>query len=49
MNSKNDILNDDKDHNKTSENSKSKPSVSSTIKIENKDEWFRISATRNAY
>ena len=42
-NSKNDILNDDKDHNKTSENSKSKPSVSSTIKIENKDDSVKES------
>ncbi|MFL2996685.1 MAG: DUF349 domain-containing protein [Cytophagales bacterium] len=42
-NSKNDILNDDKDHNKTSENSKSKPSVSSTIEIENKDDSVKES------
>ena len=43
VNSKNDILNDDKDHNKTSENSKSKPSVSSTIEIENKDDSVKES------
>ena len=42
-NSKNDILNDDKDHNKTSKNSKSKPSVSSTIEIENKDDSVKES------
>ena len=43
VNGKNDILNDDKDHNKTSENSKSKPSVSSTIEIENKDDSVKES------
>ena len=42
-NSKNDILNVDKDHNKPSENSKSKPSVSSTIEIENKDDSIKES------
>ena len=42
-NSKNDILNVDKDHNKPSGNSKSKPSVSSTIEIENKDDSIKES------
>ena len=42
-NSENDILNVDKDHNKPSENSKSKPSVSSTIEIENKDDSIKES------